>query len=105
MPAAPVRESATHGGIEQSATIRPLPAAAPTVLEPLTSHRDGATHGPPDPLRRRGPLSFEFGPEGHTLGVRVTETPGTVLAACQTRDLARHFAIPTAEFVAQTPSS
>lgn len=40
-----------------------------------------------------------------TLGVRVTEDAADVLAACQTRDAAWHFATPTREFQAQVPSA
>ncbi|MEU8435340.1 DUF6879 family protein [Streptomyces sp. NPDC029216] len=50
-------------------------------------------------------VTFAFDADGNTLGVRVSENPETVLAACQTRDLAWHFAIPTAAFSASMQSA
>ncbi|MFE1558184.1 DUF6879 family protein [Streptomyces sp. NPDC058734] len=69
---------------------------------------DAARHGLPDfdfwLFDSRTVMRFEFGPEGHTLGVHITENPEEVLAACQTRDSAWHFATRTTEFTArQTP--
>lgn len=66
---------------------------------------DAVRHGLPDfdfwLFDSRTVMRFEFGPEGHTLGVGLIETPEAVLSACQTRDLAWHFATPMAEFPAQ----
>ena len=47
---------------------------------------------------------FHFDEQDTTLGVELSTDPATVLAACQARDAAWHFAIPTAEFQAAVPS-
>jgi hypothetical protein len=49
-------------------------------------------------------VTFEFDEGDNTLGVRVTEDPAAVVAACQIRDAAWHSAIPTAQFAARVPS-
>ncbi|WPO76257.1 DUF6879 family protein [Streptomyces sp. KN37] len=41
---------------------------------------------------------FAFDEDDTTLGVYVTEDPAEVLAACQARDAAWHYAVPTREF-------
>jgi hypothetical protein len=48
---------------------------------------------------------FHIDQEGVTLGVEVIEDPAQVLAACQARDAAWHYAVPTVEFQAQIPSA
>ncbi|MEU9631632.1 DUF6879 family protein [Streptomyces luteogriseus] len=50
-------------------------------------------------------LRFVFDDEDTTLGVVVSEDPSEVLAACQARDAAWHFAVPAAEFARQVPST
>jgi hypothetical protein len=50
-------------------------------------------------------VKFAIDQEGVTLGVELTEDPAQVLAACQARDAAWHFAAPTLEFQAQVPST
>ncbi|MGE7387489.1 DUF6879 family protein [Streptomyces sp. NPDC004126] len=70
---------------------------------------DAVRHGLPDfdfwLFDSRTMVKFTFDTDGHTLGVYVIEDPMEVLAACQARDVAWHFAIPTAEFMAQVPSA
>ena len=48
---------------------------------------------------------FVIDDAGVTLGVRIHEDAETVLRACQARDVACHYATPTAEFQAQVPST
>lgn len=48
---------------------------------------------------------FAFDSAGTTLGVYLIEGVAEVLAACQVRDAAWHYALPTAEFQAQVPST
>lgn len=48
---------------------------------------------------------FAFDAAGTTLGVYLIEDAVEVLAACQIRDAAWHYALPTAEFQAQVPST
>ncbi|MEV3967698.1 DUF6879 family protein [Streptomyces sp. NPDC050698] len=50
-------------------------------------------------------LRLVFDDEDTTLGVVVSEDPADVLAACQARDAAWHFAVPAAEFARQVPST
>jgi hypothetical protein len=50
-------------------------------------------------------VKFAIDDEGVTLGVEVIEDPAQVVMACQARDAAWHFAVPTAEFQAQVPST
>ncbi|MCF3132481.1 DUF6879 family protein [Streptomyces olivochromogenes] len=52
----------------------------------------------------RSVLRFVFDEQDTTLGVIVNEDPAEVLAACQARDAAWHYAVPAAEFAAQVPS-
>ncbi|MEV0115892.1 DUF6879 family protein [Streptomyces sp. NPDC050844] len=47
---------------------------------------------------------FVIDKDGVTVGVEVTEEPAAVLVACQARDAAWHYAVPTREFQAQLPS-
>jgi Family of unknown function (DUF6879) len=49
-------------------------------------------------------IKFHFDHQGNTRGVEVVEDPAEVLAACQARDAAWHYAVPTAEFQARVPS-
>jgi hypothetical protein len=48
---------------------------------------------------------FHIDDHGVTLGVELIEEPAAVLAACQVRDAAWHYAIPTREFQAKVPSA
>ncbi|MFI0964638.1 DUF6879 family protein [Streptomyces sp. NPDC021080] len=50
-------------------------------------------------------LRFEFDNADTTLGVYVIEDPAEVLAACQARDAAWHYAVHTAEFQRQVRST
>lgn len=50
-------------------------------------------------------VKFVIDPEGNTLGVEVIQDPAHVLVACQARDAAWHYAVPTADFQAQVPSA
>ena len=50
-------------------------------------------------------LRFVFDEDDTTLGVTVTQEPAEVLAACQARDAAWHYAIRTAEFAARVRST
>jgi hypothetical protein len=50
-------------------------------------------------------VRFAFDDEDTTLGVYVTEDPAEVLAACQARDTAWHYATRTAEFQQQVRSA
>ncbi|MFF2385166.1 DUF6879 family protein [Streptomyces sp. NPDC058108] len=50
-------------------------------------------------------VRFHIDGEGVTLGVTVHDDPETVVRACQTRDAAWHFAVPTGQFQAQVPSA
>ncbi|MFE2703525.1 DUF6879 family protein [Streptomyces mirabilis] len=50
-------------------------------------------------------VRFEFDDEDTTLGVYVTEDPTEVLAACQARDAAWHYATRTTEFQRQVRSA
>ncbi|MGW0596120.1 DUF6879 family protein [Streptomyces sp. NPDC002776] len=50
-------------------------------------------------------VKFAFDEDGNTLGVYVIEEPLEVLAACQIRDAAWHYATPTADFMARVPSA
>ncbi|MFE4692922.1 DUF6879 family protein [Streptomyces sp. NPDC056749] len=50
-------------------------------------------------------VEFVFDDVGNTRGVYVRNDPADVLAACQARDAAWHYATPTAEFTAQVPSA
>lgn len=65
---------------------------------------EAAHHGLPDfdfwLFDSRTVMRFEFDPQGHTLGVHITQDPQQVLSACQTRDTAWHFATRTTEFTA-----
>ncbi|MGW6915554.1 DUF6879 family protein [Kitasatospora sp. NPDC054939] len=47
---------------------------------------------------------FHFDGSDNTLGVEITEDPADVLSACQARDAAWHFAVPTREFAARVLS-
>ncbi|MEI5102360.1 hypothetical protein RB200_32495 [Streptomyces sp. PmtG] len=47
---------------------------------------------------------FVIDEDGVTVGVEVVEEPARVLAACQARDAAWHYAVPTREFQARVPS-
>lgn len=47
---------------------------------------------------------FHFDDQDTTLGLELITDPATVLSACQARDAAWHFAIPTASFQAAVPS-
>ncbi|MFD6921849.1 DUF6879 family protein [Streptomyces sp. NPDC059944] len=49
-------------------------------------------------------LTLVFDDADTTLGVTVTEEPAEVLAACQVRDAAWHFASSTADFARRIPS-
>ncbi|MGK5533201.1 DUF6879 family protein [Streptomyces sp. URMC 129] len=49
-------------------------------------------------------MKFVIDGEGVTLGVELVEDPAEVLRACQVRDLAWHYAVPTAEFQKQVRS-
>ncbi|MFE9426079.1 DUF6879 family protein [Kitasatospora sp. NPDC006697] len=48
--------------------------------------------------------TFHFDADDVTLGVELTTDPAVVLRACQARDAAWHFAVPTAEFQATVQS-
>ncbi|MEU0629620.1 DUF6879 family protein [Streptomyces sp. NPDC005989] len=48
---------------------------------------------------------FHIDEQGVTVGVELIEEPAAVLRACQARDAAWHYAVPTREFQAQVPSS
>ncbi|MFJ9866204.1 DUF6879 family protein [Streptomyces sp. NPDC101165] len=50
-------------------------------------------------------VKFVIDEDGVTLGVEVHEEPATVVRACQARDAAWHFAVPTRQFQAQVPSA
>ncbi|MEU3191101.1 DUF6879 family protein [Streptomyces sp. NPDC006992] len=50
-------------------------------------------------------VRFHIDDTDTTVGVEVTEDPVEVLAACQARDAAWHFAVPTAQAWAQVRSS
>jgi hypothetical protein len=50
-------------------------------------------------------VRFEFDDEDTTLGVHVIEDPAEVLAACQARDAAWHYAVRTEEFQRQVRST
>ncbi|MER5972128.1 DUF6879 family protein [Streptomyces sp. NPDC002055] len=50
-------------------------------------------------------VKFSFDDEGNNLGVEVIEDAATVLAACQIRDVAWHYAVPTIEFQTQLRST
>ncbi|MFJ4924071.1 DUF6879 family protein [Streptomyces sp. NPDC088736] len=50
-------------------------------------------------------VKFVIDSEGVTLGVHVLEDAPSVVQACQVRDLAWHYAVPTREFQAQVPSA
>lgn len=50
-------------------------------------------------------VKFFFGADGETLRVNVLEDAESVVHACQVRDLAWHYAVPTKEFQAQVPSA
>ncbi|SEE69757.1 hypothetical protein SAMN05216532_8609 [Streptomyces sp. 2231.1] len=50
-------------------------------------------------------VRFVIDDDGVTLGVTVHDDPETVVYACQVRDAAWHFAIPTRQFQAQVPSA
>ncbi|MFC9227817.1 DUF6879 family protein [Streptomyces decoyicus] len=56
-------------------------------------------------LDSRTGVKFSFDDEENMLGVEIIEDPATVLAACQTRDAAWHYAVPTIEFQTQLPST
>jgi hypothetical protein len=43
-------------------------------------------------------MKFHFSEQNETLGVQLIEEPAEVLRACQVRDLAWHYAVPTREF-------
>ncbi|MBV6700638.1 DUF6879 family protein [Kitasatospora aureofaciens] len=47
---------------------------------------------------------FHFDADDRTLGVELITDPAEVLAACQARDAAWHFAAPTRDFAARVPS-
>ncbi|MFJ9440337.1 DUF6879 family protein [Kitasatospora sp. NPDC101235] len=49
-------------------------------------------------------VRFHFDEADNTLGVEITEDPVAVLAACQARDAAWHFATPTRDFAARVLS-
>lgn len=49
-------------------------------------------------------VRFHFDDADNTLGVEVSEDPVEVVAACQARDAAQHFAVPTREFAARVLS-
>ncbi|MGP3983371.1 DUF6879 family protein [Streptomyces sp. KR80] len=53
----------------------------------------------------RSLVKFAIDGEGNTLGVELIEDPAQVLAACQARDAAWHYAVPTTDFQAQVPST
>ncbi|MET9835831.1 DUF6879 family protein [Streptomyces sp. NPDC006385] len=48
---------------------------------------------------------FAFDEDDTTLGVYLTEDPAEVLAACQARDAAWHYAVPTAQFAERVRST
>jgi hypothetical protein len=48
---------------------------------------------------------FHFDELDETLGVELIDDPARVLAACQARDAAWHYALPTAQFEARVRSS
>jgi hypothetical protein len=50
-------------------------------------------------------VKFVIDDEGVTLGVQVLEDAESVVRACQARDAALHFAVPTSEFQARVPSA
>jgi hypothetical protein len=50
-------------------------------------------------------VKFVIDDQGVTLGVHVLEDAESVVRACQVRDLAWHYAVPTREFQAQVPSA
>ncbi len=50
-------------------------------------------------------VKFVIDNEGGTLGVYVLEDTESVVRACQARDAAWHYAVPTREFQAQVPSA
>jgi hypothetical protein len=50
-------------------------------------------------------VKFAIDDNGVTLGVHVLEDAENVVRACQARDAALHFAIPTSEFQARVPSA
>ncbi|QIY96954.1 DUF6879 family protein [Streptomyces sp. S1D4-11] len=50
-------------------------------------------------------VKFVIDDEGVTLGVHVLEDAESVVQACQVRDLAWHYAVPTREFQARVPSA
>lgn len=70
---------------------------------------DAVRHGLPDfdfwLFDSRTMVKFAFDEDCKTLGVYVIEEPREVLAACQVRDMAWHYATPTADFLAQVPSA
>ncbi|MEU1421458.1 DUF6879 family protein [Kitasatospora sp. NPDC005751] len=49
-------------------------------------------------------VRFHFDADDNTLGVEITEDPSEVLAACQARDAAWHFAVPTRDYAARVLS-
>ncbi|MEV6212133.1 DUF6879 family protein [Kitasatospora sp. NPDC051914] len=49
-------------------------------------------------------VRFHFDHDDNTLGVETIEDPAEVLAACQARDAAWHFAVPTVDFTARVLS-
>jgi hypothetical protein len=49
-------------------------------------------------------IRFDIDDQGVTLGVRIFEDAETVIRACQAREAAWHFAVPTRAFQAQVPS-
>jgi len=50
-------------------------------------------------------VKFVIDDEGVTLGVQVLKDAESVVRACQARDAALHFAVPTRRFQAQVPSA
>lgn len=50
-------------------------------------------------------VRFVIDEQGTTLGVHVLEDAESVVHACQVRDLAWHYAVPTRQFQAQVPSA
>ncbi|MFZ4235707.1 DUF6879 family protein [Streptomyces murinus] len=50
-------------------------------------------------------VRFAIDGDGVTLGVTVHEDSETIVQACQVRDAAWHFAVPTRQFQAQVPSA
>jgi hypothetical protein len=50
-------------------------------------------------------VTLHFDEQDQTLGVELSEDPAEIVKACQVRDAAWHYAIPTREFTAQVTSS